>query len=134
MTLGYGETDRYKSCGEGHRKMKSQMKIPIACPGRRMIEPVHVYSETDPFDQPPLQQSPGDDELLDSYSKTITRVVETVSAAVVNIRVHKTSGEGQDESGGSGSGFVITPDGFILTNSHVVHGAVKLEVRFADGL
>ena len=75
----------------------------------------------------PVQPPPTDDELLDSYSRTITRAVEKVGPAVVNIRVHKASRENQrgTESGGSGSGFVIAPDGFILTNSHVVHGADK---------
>lgn len=83
----------------------------------------------------PGQPVPSDEELLDSYSKTITHAVEKVGAAVVNIRVHKINSEKQrgQESGGSGSGFVITPDGFILTNSHVVHGADKIEVTLADG-
>src|SRR5277367_3849398 len=76
-----------------------------------------------------------DDELLDSYSKTITRAVATIGPAVVNIRVHGSNRDKQrgSESGGSGSGFVIAPDGFILTNSHVVHGAVRMEVTLADG-
>jgi S1-C subfamily serine protease len=76
-----------------------------------------------------------DDELLDSYSQSVTRAVEKVGPAVVNISARKTSRESQRgaESGGSGSGFVIAPDGFILTNSHVVHGADKLEVTLADG-
>ena len=83
----------------------------------------------------PVQPSSGDDELLDSYSQTITRVVAQIGPAVVNIRVHKADRAGQrgQESGGSGSGFVIAPDGFILTNSHVVHGAGGIEVTLADG-
>lgn len=81
-----------------------------------------------------------DDELLDGYSKTITQVVDKVSQAVVNIRVHGVKAGAKapnkqrgQESGGSGSGFVIAPDGFILTNSHVVHGATRMEVSLADG-
>ena len=58
-----------------------------------------------------------------------------VGPTVVNIRVHHTNPAGRpgSESGGSGSGFVIAPDGFILTNSHVVHGAGRMEVTLADG-
>jgi S1-C subfamily serine protease len=67
-----------------------------------------------------------DGELLDSYSQTIAAVVNRVAPSVVNIRV-----EGPRGAGG-GSGFLIAPDGFILTNSHVVHGARKLEVTLHD--
>jgi S1-C subfamily serine protease len=69
----------------------------------------------------------GDDSLLDSYSRTISSVVTQVAPAVVNIRV-ETGRRGE----GNGSGFFIAPDGFILTNSHVVHGALKIEVTLAD--
>jgi S1-C subfamily serine protease len=69
----------------------------------------------------------GDDSLLDSYSRTISSVVAQVAPAVVNIRV-QTGRRGE----GNGSGFFIAPDGFILTNSHVVHGAQKIEVTLAD--
>ena len=112
------------------------MKIPTAFQGRRTVEFVRTLSNADaPLVETPAQPALSDDELLDSYSSTVTRVVERVSSAVVNIRVHKANREGQQgqESGGSGSGFVIAPDGFILTNSHVVHGANKLEVTLADG-
>jgi len=112
------------------------MKIPTAFQGRRTVEFVRALSNADAsLVETPVQSAPSDDELLDSYSNTVTRVVEKVSPAVVNIRVRKASPDGQrgQESGGSGSGFVIAPDGFLLTNSHVVHGADKLEVTLADG-
>ena len=83
----------------------------------------------------PVESSVDDDELLDGYSRTITNVVRKVAPAVVNIRVHRIGNDrprGQ-ESGGTGSGFVIAPDGYILTNSHVVHGAGRIEVALADG-
>jgi S1-C subfamily serine protease len=113
------------------------MKIPAKFQGRPEV--VRVLSSADaPVLEPPLAIQPSDGELLDSYSNTITGVAEKVGAAVVNIRVHKAhrnnqSGQRGQEAGGSGSGFVIAPDGFILTNSHVVHGADKLEVTLADG-
>jgi S1-C subfamily serine protease len=69
-----------------------------------------------------------DDQLLDSYSKTIAAVVRRVASSVVNIRV--VSGE---RGPGGGSGFIIARDGFVLTNSHVVHGARELEVTLHDG-
>ena len=65
--------------------------------------------------------------LLDAYSQTIAAVVNRVAPSVVNIRV--TSGE---RGPGGGSGFIIARDGFILTNSHVVHGARELEVTLHD--
>jgi Trypsin-like serine proteases, typically periplasmic, contain C-terminal PDZ domain len=91
------------------------------------LHPELILSDGDLPGSPPAVASGGDEELLDSYSRTIAAVVNRVAPTVVNIRV--LSGErGQ----GGGSGFIIARDGFILTNSHVVHGAHELEVTLFD--
>ena len=80
----------------------------------------------------PLRDAP----LLDAYSRAVVSAVETVAPAVAFIEVTQTVRRGASadrEAHGSGSGFVFTPDGFILTNSHVVHGASQIKVSFADG-
>ena len=74
-----------------------------------------------------------DDTLLDAYSAALVRAVEAASPAVVHVRADFPGQKGQFVASGSGSGFVLSPDGFVLTNSHVVHGATRILVQTADG-
>ena len=76
---------------------------------------------------PPVLPPSDDAELLDTYSQTVASVVRRVAPSVVNIRI--LTGE---RGSGGGSGFVLSRDGFILTNSHVVEAAHELEVTLHD--
>jgi S1-C subfamily serine protease len=74
-----------------------------------------------------------DIELLDAYSRAVTTVVDAVGPTVVSISIGKQSPGNRPEQMGAGSGFFITPDGYILTNSHVVQKAKRLRAIQEDG-
>ncbi len=78
-----------------------------------------------------------DGQLLDAYSQTVVNVAQRVSEAVVQIKVNKagrrTPRRGKAQPYGTGSGFIISTDGFVVTNSHVVHQAKKIQVSLQDG-
>jgi S1-C subfamily serine protease len=76
-----------------------------------------------------------DEELLDAYSRAVVNVVKKVGPAVVAIGIKKTESPRRfgGESDGSGSGMIIAPDGFVLTNDHVVENTKSVEVTFTDG-
>jgi len=77
--------------------------------------------------------APSDAELLDAYSRAVTAVVDSVGPAVVSIHIGEGRSPSEFEPSGAGSGFVITPDGYILTNSHVAAGAREMRAVFMDG-
>jgi S1-C subfamily serine protease len=84
-----------------------------------------------PLDSPsPLPAALDNGSLLDAYSRAVVSVVDRVGPAVV--RVERLT-EGHDQPGGVGSGVVIAGDGLVLTNSHVVGGAARVRLSFADG-
>jgi S1-C subfamily serine protease len=79
-----------------------------------------------------------DSEALDAYSRAVIGAVEKVGPAVVHLEVSGIAAPGRRgrapaEATGTGSGFFFTPDGFLLTNSHVVHGAREVRAAFVDG-
>jgi S1-C subfamily serine protease len=88
-----------------------------------------IAGETDPVQEPerPQSRAPSDADLLDAYSQAVIGVVAKVGPAVVSVTGR------QEDRGGVGSGFLITPDGYALTNSHVAHGRSQLRVITPDG-
>lgn len=107
-----------------------------------MLKSLKLVSSEDPQaaglrsrEEPPVS----DVELLDAYSRAVIHAAEKVSPSVVNIEARKGPGRRQgepyppEETRGSGSAFIFTPDGFVLTNSHVVHHSDRISVTISDG-
>lgn len=87
-------------------------------------------SRTDTRDDPSSEDHlRGDTTLLDAYSNAVTKVVERVGPSVVRLDI-RHGGRGL---AGSGSGVILSPDGLVLTNSHVVQGGKRAEVTLLDG-
>src|SRR5258708_3375574 len=97
-------------CGGG-REMQSPLVFPARGPHLRAMD---------------LDRTDGD--LLDAYSNAVVHAVERAAPAVAHLQVERRDGRP-----GSGSAFAFTPDGLLLTNSHVVHGARRMVATFADG-
>jgi S1-C subfamily serine protease len=83
------------------------------------------------FAKPPASDQDGQD-LLDAYSQAVVKVTEKVGPAVVSINIGWRIRNSGMEKGGAGSGVLFAPDGYILTNSHVVHGATQITVVLDD--
>jgi S1-C subfamily serine protease len=74
-----------------------------------------------------------DAEILDAYSRAVVSVVETVGPSVVGITTGRRASDEREGPAGAGSGVIIAPDGYVLTNQHVVHGASRLDATLTDG-
>jgi S1-C subfamily serine protease len=90
-----------------------------ADPGGEAVEP-------SPAQRP---EASGDADLLDAYSRAVVEVVRQVGPAVISVTARRGEGQGR----GMGSGFLITPDGYALTNSHVVRGQSRLRATIQEG-
>ena len=113
-----------------HANLAGKKNWSVFCPAKEM-ENMHTF----------INYSPNRDiDLLDSYSRTITGVVGQVAESVVHIQVQKPA-EGRSPrdqknqrlAPASGSGFIISTDGFLVTNNHVIEHAKEIRVALADG-
>ena len=96
---------------------------------RRVLDRDHRSGQRSESTDP---SPPSDAALLDAYSRAVIAAVEQVRPAVVHIRVRRPTGRPGPREG-AGSGFIITPDGYLITNSHVAGGAGDLEATLPDG-
>ena len=78
------------------------------------------------------QASVDDVEVLDAYSRAVVGVVEAVGPAVVSVTVGRKTSAGR-AAGGAGSGVIVAPDGYVVTNDHVIHGAGRVAATLTDG-
>lgn len=95
-----------------------------------------LSSTTAPARMTPAPPAAEDPELLDAYSNAVSGAIGAASDAVVHIEIRSrptADGSRHAPGGGSGSGFFLSPDGYVLTNSHVIHGATDIHVSLADG-
>jgi len=94
-----------------------------------------LSGEADPLRRTDVTPPPPDDDdidLLDAYSRAVIGVAERMAPSVVSVRITADNGQGGTGQG-AGSGFVIAPDGFVVTNHHVVEKASAVSVVFTDG-
>jgi S1-C subfamily serine protease len=97
-----------------------------------------LIAQEGPAGEHPLPGSAdaSDFHLLDAYSQTVVQVAQRASNAVAHLKVSKKAPQrqgAQRDNSGTGSGFVISTDGYVVTNSHVISGAEKIEAMFQDG-
>jgi S1-C subfamily serine protease len=98
-------------------------------PHGRLFQTVHGPEDEAAGIPRPVNRPPaGDADLLDAYSQAVIHVVQTVSPSVISV-----SGRDLEGRGGAGSGFIVTPDGFAITNSHVINDRAHLLTETADG-
>ncbi len=101
---------------------------------------IQFIENTSTTDHAPKTNTFNDGHLLDAYSQTVVNVANKVSKAVVYIKVHKPVNKNavrkntrKPNNFSQGSGFIISTDGYVVSNSHVVNGATKIEVVLQDG-
>jgi thioredoxin len=117
-------TRRVKDSAGVHAAGARRLLEPVADDQLHRAQSLPVGADRDASD---------DGALLDAYSRTVVSVVETAGPAVVSIAVGGRTGGPLNGRVGAGSGVIIAPDGYVLTNSHVVHNAASIDVMLTDG-